>query len=61
MTQKKETVEKIAELNTLFMTLDDKAQDSALTVLRALEFAQSVMCTPNPGKEPGAGPQHSTV
>ena len=43
MTQNKEAASKIAELNALFLTLNEKAQDSALNILRSLEFAQSVM------------------
>lgn len=43
MTQNKEAANKIAELNALFLTLNEKAQDSALNILRSLEFAQSVM------------------
>lgn len=43
MTYEKETAKKIAELNALFLTLNDKGQDGALTILRSLEFAQSVM------------------
>lgn len=43
MTQEKEDVKRIAELNALFLTLDDRGQYNALTVLRSLEFAQSVM------------------
>ena len=42
MTQAKEQAKKIAELNTLFLTLNEKGQESALTILRSLEFAQSV-------------------
>lgn len=44
MTQNNEMVKKVSELNTLFLSLNDKGQDSALNILRALEFAQSVMC-----------------
>lgn len=44
MTQEKEDVKRLAELNTLFLTLDDRGQDGALTILRSLKFAQSVMC-----------------
>ena len=43
MTHCKEDVQKIAELNSTFMTLNDKGKDSALTILRALSFAQAVM------------------
>lgn len=44
MTHREDT-QRIAELNSLFLTLNEKGQESALTVLRALEFAQSVMST----------------
>ena len=43
MTQKK--IKRIAEFNTIFMTLNDKGQEAALTVLQSLSFAQSVMCS----------------
>lgn len=43
MTHNKEDVQRIAELNSTFMTLNDKGKDSALTILRALSFAQAVM------------------
>lgn len=43
MTHCKEDAQKIAELNSAFMTLSDKGKDSALTILRALSFAQAVM------------------
>lgn len=49
MTQEKEMVEKIAELNSLFLTLNDKGQDNALNILRALKFAQSVMTESDDG------------
>lgn len=42
MTQN-ENAQRIAELNTIFMMLNDKGKESALTVLKALNFAQSVM------------------
>lgn len=44
MTQEKENVKRIAEFNALFLTLNDKGQEAALTVLQSLGFAQSVMC-----------------
>ena len=47
MTRDNEMSKKIAELNALFLTLNSKGQDNALNILRALEFAQSVMCEPN--------------
>lgn len=43
MTQIKDNVQHIAEFNALFMNLNEKGQDAALTVLRSLNFAQSVM------------------
>lgn len=43
MTQVRENVQRIAEFNALFMNLNDKGQEAALTVLQALGFAQSVM------------------
>lgn len=49
MTHEKEMVEKIAELNSLFLTLNDKGQDNALNILRALKFAQSVMAESDDG------------
>ena len=52
MTHIKEEAKKIAELNTIFLTLNDKGQDSALTILRSLGFAQSVMCSEQPRKPP---------
>ena len=45
MTHKKENIKRIAEFNALFLTLNDKGQEAALTVLQSLEFAQSVMCS----------------
>ena len=43
MTQTKGNVQRTAEFNVLFMNLNEKGQEAALTVLRSLEFAQSVM------------------
>lgn len=45
-------VKRLAELNSLFLTLDDKGQDSALIILRSLGFAQSVMCPPKSIEQP---------
>ena len=47
MTQIKENVQSNAELNALFVRLDDNGQDIALAILRALEFAQTVMYSQN--------------
>lgn len=46
-----EDVKKIAELNALFLALDERGQDSALTLLRSLGFAQSIMCSPKRKEE----------
>ncbi len=43
MTHSKEDARRMAELNDTFMSLNDKGKDSALTILRALSFAQAVM------------------
>ena len=43
MTQTKKNVQRANEFNTLFMNLNEKGQEAALTVLRALGFAQAVM------------------
>lgn len=43
MTHSRENAQRVAELNSTFMLLNDKGKDSALTILRALSFAQAVM------------------
>lgn len=43
MTQAKANVQRTAEFNALFLNLNEKGQEAALTVLRSLNFAQSVM------------------
>ena len=43
MTQTKDNVQRVNEFNAIFVGLNDKGQEAALTVLRALGFAQSVM------------------
>lgn len=43
MTQAKDNVQRVNEFNTIFMSLNDKGQDAALIILRALGFAQSAM------------------
>lgn len=45
MTQEKENIRRIAEFNALFLSLNEKGQEAALTVLQSLGFAQSVMGT----------------
>ncbi len=53
MTQSKNNVKRIAELNSLFLTLDEKGQDSALIILKSLDFAQTVMYSEQKIKEVG--------
>lgn len=36
----------ITEFHSVFLSLDDKGQDCALAILKSLEFAQSIMCSP---------------
>lgn len=43
MTQTQEQMMKISEFRTIFPTLDETGQEKALGILRALDFAQSVM------------------
>lgn len=43
MTQNGEQANKISELNAIFMSLNEKGQDEALSILRSLAFAQSCM------------------
>jgi len=43
MTHSRDDAQKAAELNSIFTGLNDKGKDSALTILRALNFAQTVM------------------
>lgn len=45
MTRDREKSQKTEELKSIFMLLDDNGRDSALTILRTLAFAQSVMGT----------------
>lgn len=47
MTQTKENAKRIAEFNALFLALNERGQDAALTVLKSLGFAQSVMYSQN--------------
>lgn len=42
MTQTRDNIQRVAEFKTLFLNLNDKGQETALTVLQALEFAQTV-------------------
>lgn len=46
MTQTKENVWRTTEFDTLFMNLNEKGQEAALTILKSLDFAQSVMNVP---------------
>lgn len=51
MAQKQNEREKTEEMTAIFRGLNEKGQESAITVLRALKFAQSVMCQEeNPGE-----------
>lgn len=50
MTQKKDNVQRIAEFNALFLSLNERGQDAVLTVLQSLSFAQSVMYSQNTEK-----------
>ena len=43
MAQKEKCVEKTKQFNELFLSLDNKGQEAAITVLQSLSFAQSVM------------------
>ena len=45
MAQKEKCVEKTRQFNELFLSLDNKGQEAAITVLQSLSFAQSVMCS----------------
>lgn len=51
MTQEKENVQRIAEFNALFLSLNEKGQEAALTVLQSLNFAQSVMYSQDTEKQ----------
>lgn len=44
------TTQKSKELSALFLTLDASRQDSALYILKALEFAQSILYKQVPKK-----------
>ena len=39
-------------MNALFMTLDERGKDGALTVLRSLKFAQSILESSEKEKPP---------
>ena len=43
ITHNRDNTQKIAELNSIFEGLNDRGKESALTILRALNFAQAVM------------------
>ena len=45
MAQKEKNIEKQRRFNELFLSLNDKGQEAAITVLQSLNFAQSVMCS----------------
>lgn len=44
MAQQTENVKMTASLKTHFTDLDNNGQDTALAILRSLEFAQNVIC-----------------
>lgn len=46
MTQTKDNVQRMTEFHVLFRELDEKGQETALIVLRSLNYAQSVMYSP---------------
>ena len=46
------------ELNSLFLTLNNKDQDIALIILRSLKFAQSVMSSPDPADRTRKPPEN---
>lgn len=43
MTQEEEITRKVEELNDIFLGLNEKGRDSALIILRTLDFAQGVI------------------
>ena len=51
MTQTKENIQRSNEFNVLFMNLNEKGQEAALNILRSLDFAQTVMCSPIADKQ----------
>lgn len=55
MTQNEQKDGKIEELNKIFSSLDEKRQEAALDILRALHFAQS-----EAGEEKTAKPEAET-
>ncbi len=58
MTRRKEDVQRADEFQELFISLNERSQEAALTILRSLGFAQSVMYSQkaekqrNPAKQP---------
>ena len=57
MTQESEELKKLAELHALFVDLDESGQDGALTILRSLGFAQSIiMCDSKQEEQPHKPP-----
>lgn len=50
MAQRKEDLQKFEELNALFLALDDESQDSALAILKSIEYAQAEMLEQNSAK-----------
>ena len=51
MTQTKDNIQRVAEFNALFMNLNERGQEAALTVLQALGFSLSVMFSQDAEKQ----------
>lgn len=58
MTQNSSDMKRLAELNSLFLTLNSKDQDIALIILRSLKFSQSVMSSPDPAEHTRKPPKN---
>jgi len=54
MTLAKENTSRIEELRAVFLSMGERGQDSALAILKALAYAQLVMCIPQNGQTPRA-------
>lgn len=61
MAQKGSDPGKVDTLCAFFSILDERAQDSALMLLRSLSFAQTALCAPAPSESPqGPAAGHSS-
>ena len=58
MPQNSSDMKRLAELNSLFLTLNNKDQDIALIILRSLKIAQSVMSSPDPADRTRKPPEN---